>query len=158
MSKHTITITVNGIQEVLEVPSQMTLLHALREKMGYTGTKNGCEAGECGACTVLVNGEPFNSCLVLAVELDGQEIRTIEGLADEGQLTSLQQAFIDLNAIQCGFCTPGVLMAATALLKRNPNPTKEDIQAALVGNLCRCTGYQRIIDAVQQASRQGGAR
>ncbi len=158
MANHNISFIINGIEEHLQVPSQMTLLHALREKLGYTGTKNGCEAGECGACTVLVDRKPINSCLVLAVEMDGREIRTIEGLNEGGGLTALQQAFVDLNAIQCGFCTPGMLMAATALLDRNPHPSKEEIQAALVGNLCRCTGYQRIIDAVQKASRNGGAQ
>ncbi|MGB2964181.1 MAG: (2Fe-2S)-binding protein [Anaerolineales bacterium] len=155
---HTISLIVNGTEELLQVPSNMTLLHALREKLGFTGTKNGCEAGECGACTVLVDGEPVNSCLVLAVELDGREITTIEGLADNGKLTPLQQAFAELNAVQCGYCTPGMLMAATALLRRNPHPTETDIQEALVGNLCRCTGYQRIIDAVMKASLNGGAR
>ena len=155
---HTISLIVNGTDELLQVPSNMTLLHALREKLGFTGTKNGCEAGECGACTVLVEDEPVNSCLVLAVELNGREITTIEGLADNGKLTPLQQAFAELNAVQCGYCTPGMLMAATALLRRNPHPTEKDIQEALVGNLCRCTGYQRIIDAVMKASLNGGAR
>ena len=158
MANHNISLNINGSEEHLQVPSQMTLLHALREKLGYTGTKNGCEAGECGACTVLVDGKPTNSCLILAVECDGKEITTIEGLTAPDGLTPLQQAFIDLNAVQCGFCTPGMLMAATALLERNPQPTEEEIQAALVGNLCRCTGYQRIIDAVQKASRNGGAQ
>jgi len=158
MAKHTITLIVNGHVEELLVPSNMTLLHTLRDQLGLTGTKNGCEAGECGACTVLVNGEPVNSCLVLAVELDGREITTIEGLSSDGKLTPLQQAFADLNAVQCGYCTPGMLMAATALLRRNPKPTTEDIQKALVGNLCRCTGYQRIIDAIMEASHQGGAQ
>ena len=155
---HTISLIVNGTDELLQVPSNMTLLHALREKLGFTGTKNGCETGECGACTVLVEDEPVNSCLVLAVELNGREITTIEGLADNGKLTPLQQAFAELNAVQCGYCTPGMLMAATALLRRNPHPTETDIQEALVGNLCRCTGYQRIIDAVMKASLNGGAR
>ncbi len=158
MSIHSIKLIVNGTEELLQVPSNLTLLHALREKMGFTGTKNGCEAGECGACTVLVDGEPMNSCLVLAVELDGKEITTIEGLAENGQLTPLQQAFADLNAVQCGYCTPGMLMAATALLNRNPHPTETDIQEAMIGNLCRCTGYQRIIDAVLRASRNGGEK
>ena len=158
MVMHTISLIVNGTEELLQVPSNMTLLHALREKLGFTGTKNGCEAGECGACTVLVEDEPVNSCLVLAVELNGREITTIEGLADNGKLTPLQQAFAELNAVQCGYCTPGMLMAATALLRRNPHPTETDIQEALVGNLCRCTGYQRIIDAVMKASLNGGAR
>jgi carbon-monoxide dehydrogenase small subunit len=158
MAKHTITLIINGQTEDLLVPSNMTLLHALRDQLGLTGTKNGCEAGECGACTVLVDGEPVNSCLALAVELDGREITSIEGLSNNGKLTPLQQAFADLNAVQCGYCTPGMLMAATALLRRNPKPTQEDIQKAMVGNLCRCTGYQRIIDAVMEASRQGGAQ
>ena len=158
MVTHTISLIINGTEEQLQVPSNMTLLHALRDKLGFTGTKNGCEAGECGACTVLVDGEPMNSCLVLAVELNGREITTVEGLAEDGKLTPLQQAFADLNAVQCGYCTPGMLMSATALLKRNPNPSEVDIQEALIGNLCRCTGYQRIIDAVIKASRNGGER
>ncbi len=158
MLTHTISLIINGTEEQLQVPSNMTLLHALRDKLGFTGTKNGCEAGECGACTVLVDGEPMNSCLVLAVELNGREITTVEGLAENGKLTPLQQAFADLNAIQCGYCTPGMLMSATALLKRNPHPSEVDIQEALIGNLCRCTGYQRIIDAVLKASRNGGER
>ena len=155
---HSISLIINGTEEQLQVPSNMTLLHALRGKLGYTGTKNGCEAGECGACTVLVDGEPMNSCLVLAVELNGREITTVEGLADNGKLTPLQQAFADLNAVQCGYCTPGMLMSATALLRRNPHPSEIDIQEALLGNLCRCTGYQRIIDAVLKASRNGGEK
>jgi carbon-monoxide dehydrogenase small subunit len=158
MVVHTISLIINGTEEGLQVPSNMTLLHALRDKLGFTGTKNGCEAGECGACTVLVDGEPMNSCLVLAVELSGREITTVEGLAVNGKLSPIQQAFADLNAVQCGYCTPGMLMAATALLRRNPHPSETDIQEALVGNLCRCTGYQRIIDAVLKASRNGGAR
>ena len=155
---HQISLIINGTEEGLQVPSNMTLLHALRDKLGFTGTKNGCEAGECGACTVLVDGEPMNSCLVLAVELNGKEITTVEGLSENGKLTPLQQAFADLNAVQCGYCTPGMLMSATALLRRIPHPTETDIQEALLGNLCRCTGYQRIIDAVLKASRNGGAR
>ena len=158
MVTHTITLFINGTEEQLQVPSNMTLLHALRDKLGFTGTKNGCEAGECGACTVLVDGEPMNSCLVLAVELNGREITTVEGLVENGKLTPLQQAFADLNAVQCGYCTPGMLMSATALLSRNPHPSEIDIQGALLGNLCRCTGYQRIIDAVLKASRNGGER
>jgi len=158
MITHTISLIINGTEEQLQVPSNMTLLHALRDKLGFTGTKNGCEAGECGACTVLVDGEPMNSCLVLAVELNGREITTVEGLVEDGKLTPLQQAFADLNAVQCGYCTPGMLMSATALLKRNPHPSEVDIQEALIGNLCRCTGYQRIIDAVLKASHNGGER
>jgi len=152
MANHTISVTVNGGKEYLDVPSNMTLLHLLREKLALTGTKNGCEAGECGACTVLMNGEPVNSCLVLAVEADGAEVVTVEGLADDDQLTPLQQAFVDHNAVQCGFCTPGMLISAHALLERNPQPTEEEIKMALVGNLCRCTGYNRIVQAVQKAA------
>jgi len=156
MTTHTITLTVNGARERLDVPSNMTLLQMLRERLALTGTKNGCEAGECGACTVLVDGEPTNSCLMLAVEADGAEILTVEGLAPQGQLSPLQQAFVEHNAIQCGFCTPGMLMSAHALLKREPHPTEEEIKQALVGNLCRCTGYVRIIEAIQAVANKGG--
>ena len=153
MANHTISVTVNGGKEYLDVPSNMTLLQMLREKLALTGTKNGCTAGECGACTILMNGEPVNSCLVLAVEADGAEIVTVEGLAHDGQLSPLQQAFGEHNAVQCGFCTPGVLISAHALLKRNPDPTEEEVREALVGNLCRCTGYLRFIQAVQAAAK-----
>jgi carbon-monoxide dehydrogenase small subunit len=154
MEHLTITVTVNGAQERLDIPSNMTLLQMLRDKLALTGTKNGCEAGECGACTVLLNGEPVNSCMMLAVEADGCEILTVEGLAPEGRLSALQQAFVEHNAVQCGFCTPGMLMSAHALLQRNPRPTEDQIKQALVGNLCRCTGYVRIIRAVQSAADQ----
>jgi carbon-monoxide dehydrogenase small subunit len=157
MATHSIALTVNGAREHLDVPSNMTLLHMLREKLALTGTKNGCEAGECGACTVLVDGEPVNSCLMLAVEADGREVVTVEGLAPEGGLSRLQEAFVEGNAVQCGFCTPGVLIVAHALLKRNPHPTEEEIREALVGNLRRCTGYLRIVHAVQAAADEGGA-
>jgi carbon-monoxide dehydrogenase small subunit len=156
MTIHAITLTVNGAQERLDVPSNMTLLQLLREKLALTGTKNGCEAGECGACTVLVDGQPVNSCMMLAVEVDGRHVLTVEGLAPDGQLSPLQQAFVDHNAVQCGFCTPGMLLTATALLQRNPTPTEAEIKEALVGNLCRCTGYVRIIDAIQTAAGKGG--
>ena len=152
MTTHSITVTVNGFEEYLTVASNMTLLQMLREKLALTGTKNGCEAGECGACTVLVDGEPVNSCLMLAVEADGCEITTVEGLASEDQLSPLQEAFVAHNAVQCGFCTPGTLISAHALLERKPHPTEEEIREALVGNLCRCTGYLRIVRAVQAAA------
>ena len=158
MANHTITVTVNGLKEYLDVPSSITLLHMLREKLALTGTKNGCEAGECGACTVLVDGEPVNSCMMLAVEADGREVTTVEGLAREGQLSALQEAFVAHNAVQCGFCTPGMLISAHALLERNPHPTEDEIRKALVGNLCRCTGYVRIVQAVQAAAEEGGAK
>lgn len=152
---HTITLTVNGRPEYVEVPGHLTLLQLLRDGLALTGTKNGCEAGECGACTVLVDGEPINACLMLAVEAEGREILTVEGLAPEGHLTPLQKAFIDRNAVQCGFCTPGMLISAHGLLERTPNPTAEQITEALLGNLCRCTGYVRIVQAVEDAA-QGG--
>ena len=158
MANHSITVTVNGSQEYLDVPSNLTLLQMLRDKLALTGTKNGCEAGECGACTVLVDGEPVNSCMMLAVEVDGREVTTVEGLArlygDEDRLSPLQDAFVEHNAVQCGFCTPGMLISAHALLERNPDPTEEEIREALVGNLCRCTGYLRIIEAVQAAAEK----
>ncbi len=155
MAQHRITVTVNGSAETVDVPSNMTLLTMLREKLGLTGTKNGCTAGECGACTVFLNGEPTNSCLVLAVECDGAEVRTVESLARDGQLDPVQQAVINRNGVQCGFCTPGILVSARALLDRNPDPTDEEIRDALVGNLCRCTGYLRIIEAVKDAAQVG---
>jgi carbon-monoxide dehydrogenase small subunit len=154
MATHTINFTVNGTREQLDVPSNMTLLQMIRERLALTGTKNGCEAGECGACMVLLDAEPVNSCMVLAVEADGREILTVEGLAPEGHLSPIQQAFIEHNAVQCGYCTPGMLISAHALLQRNPHPTEDEIKEALVGNLCRCTGYVRIIQAVQTAAVQ----
>jgi len=152
MATHSITVTVNGSREYLTVSSNMTLLQMLRERLALTGTKNGCEAGECGACTVLMNGEPVNACLVLAAEAEGAEIVTVEGLAHDDQLDVVQQAFVEEGAVQCGFCTPGVLISARALLDRNPQPTNEETREALVGNLCRCTGYNRIVRAVQKAA------
>ncbi len=154
MGNHQISVKVNGSQEVVNVPSNMTLLRMLRETLSLTGTKNGCAAGECGACTVLMNGEPVNSCMVLAVEADGAEITTIEGLAKDGQLDIVQQTIIEKGGVQCGFCTPGMLISARALLNRNPHPTEEDVVEALVGNLCRCTGYSRIIESVQTAAER----
>ena len=157
MATHTIAVTINGAPERLDVPSSMTLLQMLRERLALTGTKNGCEAGECGACTVLLDGEPVNSCMMLAVEADGHEVQTVEGLSVDGEPGPLQQAFMEHNAVQCGFCTPGMLISAHALLQRDPHPTEEAIKEAIVGNLCRCTGYVRIIDAIQDAAeRQGG--
>ncbi len=158
MTVHTITATVNGSSEYVDVPSNMTLLQMLRERLALTGTKNGCSAGECGACTVLVGGEPVNSCMMLAVEVDGREVTTVEGLARGERLSALQEAFVEHSALQCGFCTPGVLISAHALLKRNPHPTDDEVREALVGNLCRCTGYLRIVQAVQAAAEEGGAQ
>jgi len=153
MSQHEITLQVNGTTERATVPSNMTLLTMLREVLVLTGTKNGCAAGECGACTVLLNGEPVNSCMVLAVEADGAEIVTVEGLARDSKLDNIQQAFVNLTGVQCGFCTPGMLISARALLDRNPHPSEDAIKDALRGNLCRCTGYTRIVEAVKQATR-----
>lgn len=151
--KHDITLTVNGEPYNITVQSHHTLLHVLRDQLVLTGTKNGCSEGECGACTVLLDGEPVNSCLVLGVEANGRAITTVEGLADNGRLAPIQQTLVELGGTQCGFCTPGVLLSAHALLQRNPNPTEYEIRAGLVGNLCRCTGYVRIVDAVREAAR-----
>jgi carbon-monoxide dehydrogenase small subunit len=155
MTYYGIELTVNGDVERVDVPAQMTLLEMLREKLVLTGTKNGCAAGECGACTVLMNGEPVNSCLVLAVECDGSEIITVEGLAQDGRLDPIQTAIVEAGGVQCGFCTPGVLITSRALLDRIPEPSEAEIQEALVGNLCRCTGYIRIIEGIKEAAELG---
>ena len=152
MAIHEITLTVNGEHVNVNVLSNMTLLRMLRETLALTGTKNGCSAGECGTCTVLFNGEPVNSCMVLAVECDGAEIVTVEGLAYDGQLDPLQDAIIAAAGVQCGFCTPGILVNSRALLDRVPEPSHAQIATALSGNLCRCTGYVKIFDAVRLAS------
>ncbi len=153
MTVHKINVTVNGHIEEVIVPGNMTLMSMLREELALTGTKNGCSAGECGACTVLMDGEPVNSCMVLAVECEGANIVTVEGLAEDNQLDPIQQAIITEGGVQCGFCTPGILISARALLDRNPDPSEDEIKAALVGNLCRCTGYIRIIDGVRKAAK-----
>jgi carbon-monoxide dehydrogenase small subunit len=153
MNYSTITLTVNDLVETVDVPQNMTLLQMIREKLSLTGTKNGCSAGECGACTVLMNGEPVNSCMVLAAECNGAVITTVEGIAKGGKLTQLQEAIVKAGGVQCGFCTPGMLISATALLKRNPHPTDTEIREAIVGNLCRCTGYFRIVDGIKQAAK-----
>ncbi len=153
MGFHEINLTVNGRREQVTAPSNMTLLVLLREVLALTGTKNGCSAGECGACTVLLNGEPVNSCMVLAVECDGASIVTVEGLAGDKQLDPIQEAIIEAGGVQCGFCTPGILISSRAFLDRNPHPTDEEIREALVGNLCRCTGYVQIVEAVKKAAR-----
>lgn len=153
MAFHKINVTINHEREQVVVPSNMTLMQMLRESLALTGTKNGCSAGECGACTVMLNGEPVNSCMVLAVECDGANILTVEGLASDRQLDPIQEAIITAGGVQCGFCIPGVLISSRALLNRNPSPDEEEIREALVGNLCRCTGYVRIIEAVKAAAR-----
>ena len=145
-------LTVNGEEHEALVPSHHTLLEVLREDLGLTGTKHGCELGECGTCTVLVDGVPVLSCLALPAELEGRAITTVEGLADGGTLHPLQRAFAELGAAQCGYCTPGILLTAKALLDDGGTPTREQIREALAGNLCRCTGYTKILDAVELAS------
>ena len=149
---HEIALTVNGQREQASVPASMTLLELLREPLHLTGTKEGCGIGECGACTVLLDGVPVTACLVLAVEADGREVRTIEGEARDGELSALQKAFIDAGAVQCGFCTPGMIMSARALLERSLDPSDEEIVEAIAGNLCRCTGYEAIVQAIRQAA------
>ncbi len=150
----TINLTVNGRPRELDVAVNHTLLEVLRDEVALTGTKECCVVGECGACTVLVNGSSVNSCLMLAVEADGCDVLTVEGLAQDGELDPLQVAFLDNSAAQCGFCIPGQLMSATALLDEIDDPTKEQIQEALAGNLCRCAGYEQIFKAVHQAARE----
>jgi aerobic carbon-monoxide dehydrogenase small subunit len=152
MALHRISLVINGSPEQVDVPSNLTLLQLLREKIALTGTKNGCMAGECGACTVILDGEPVNSCMVLAVECDGAQVLTVEGLAKDGVLDPIQDAIIRQGGVQCGFCTPGILISARALLDRNQDPNEADIREALVGNLCRCTGYLSIIDAIREAA------
>lgn len=153
-SKKLLRLTVNGeTREVAAIPTR-TLLEVLREDLGLTGTKHGCEVGECGTCTVLLDGQPALSCLLLPAELEGQNITTIEGLATGAQLHPLQEYFADLGAAQCGYCTPGILLVAKALLEENPNPSRAEIEEALGGNLCRCTGYLKIFEAIEMAVRK----
>ncbi|MFA7572472.1 MAG: (2Fe-2S)-binding protein [Lutispora sp.] len=149
--KHSIKLKINDQLYLEEVDPSMTLLQFIRDKIGYTGTKTGCENGECGACTVIMDGEPVRACLILAVEADGTEITTVEGLSDKDKLHPLQQSFIETGAAQCGFCTPGMLMAGKALLDKKPNPSDKDIMDALGGHLCRCTGYKSISKSVEIA-------
>jgi carbon-monoxide dehydrogenase small subunit len=149
-----IKVTVNGEIYEMEVATHRTLLDFLRQDLELMGTKSGCETGDCGACTVLVDGKPVNSCLVLAVETDGKEVLTVEGLAHGLELHPLQEAFIEQGAVQCGYCTPGMLLSAKALLDEIPRPTEEEIKEALAGNLCRCTGYYNIVNAVMAAAKR----
>jgi aerobic-type carbon monoxide dehydrogenase small subunit (CoxS/CutS family) len=148
-----ITVTINGVSTTKEVPASRLLVHLLRDDLDLTGTHIGCDTGNCGACSVIVNGDLVKSCMMLAVQADGATIETVEGLAQDGELTPLQQAFSDHHGLQCGYCTPGMLMAATYLLRHNPEPTEAEIKKALQGNICRCTGYWHIIDAVKAAAR-----
>ena len=151
-----VTLNVNGDSRETLVPVHKTLLEVLREDLGLTGTKHGCELGECGTCTVLVDGAPVLSCLALPVEIEGTRITTVEGMAEGGRLHPLQQAFAELGAAQCGYCTPGILLTATALLAERPSPTRQEVKEALAGNLCRCTGYTKILDAVELAALRMG--
>lgn len=149
-----VSVTVNGQVYDREVGGNVTLLHFLREHLGLTGSKEGCGAGECGACTVILDGQAVNACMVLAAEVDGRRIETIEGEAKDGQLSAIQDAFNRHHAVQCGFCTGGMILSVRELLARNPKPTVDDIKEAIEGNFCRCTGYQQIIEAVLDASGQ----
>ena len=150
----TVEFSINGRKTQLSVGSNQTLLELLREQLDLTGTKRGCDSGDCGACTVLMDGQPVNACLILAAEVSGSDITTIEALGQHDKLHPLQQAFVDYNAVQCGFCTPGMILTASALLDENPDPTEGDIRQYLQGNLCRCTGYGKIVQAIQAAVRR----
>jgi len=153
-----IKVTINGAAYEREVAENITLLHFLREDVGLTGTKEGCGGGECGACTVLLDGRPVNSCLVLAAETDGRFVSTIEGEAKDGKLSEIQEAFARRHAVQCGYCTPGMVMSVRALIERNPRPTVAEIKEGLEGNFCRCTGYVQIIEAILDATGQADSK
>lgn len=154
--KQMVQLRVNGETHDVWVEPRHTLLKVLREDLGLTGTKKGCDVGDCGTCTVLMDGKPINSCLALAVEVNGQEITTIEGLERDGKLHPLQEAFLQCGAVQCGFCTPGMILSAKALLDENVSPSEEEIRKAISGNLCRCTGYAKIVEAIKIASIRTG--
>jgi len=151
--EQTIRFILNGKTHSLQVDTRMLLVDFLRDSLGLLGTKVGCGIGECGACTVLLDGEPVNSCLILAITIDDRQVLTVEGLTASDELSGLQQSFIDAGAVQCGFCTPGMLLAAKALLDRNPSPSVQEIRKAISGNLCRCTGYEKIVRAIEQVAR-----
>ena len=151
---HEITVTVNGQEHSLEVESRLLLVHLLRDKLGLTGTHVGCDTTSCGACTVLVDGVPIKSCTHFAVQVDGREVKTVEGLAQDGQLHPIQEGFREEHGLQCGFCTPGMMLVSAALLEEKPDPSEEEIRWALSGNICRCTGYQNIVKAVQWAAKK----
>jgi carbon-monoxide dehydrogenase small subunit len=154
MSQHEITVTINGEQQTRKVDARMLLVHFIREDLGLTGTHIGCDTTSCGACTVSVDGEAVKSCTVFAVQADGATIETVEGLAAGGKLHPLQEGFWERHGLQCGFCTPGMLISARALLTRNPNPTEDEIRHGISGNLCRCTGYNKIVQAIQYAAEK----
>jgi len=152
MSDHSITVTVNGVEYEREVEARKLLIHFVRDDLDLTGSHIGCDTGNCGACSMIVDGTLVKSCMMLAVQADGATVETVEGLADGDELTPLQQSFSEHHALQCGYCTPGMLISATALLRANPSPSEEEIRKALQGNICRCTGYWNIVDAVKAAS------
>jgi carbon-monoxide dehydrogenase small subunit len=152
--KTIIKVNINGEQVEAAVAPNTTLLAFLRDELGLTGAKRGCDLGDCGACTVIMDGKPVNSCLVLALQANGRDVTTIEGLAQNGRLHPIQRSFVDRGAIQCGFCTPGMILSAKALLDENPKPTETEIRTAISGNLCRCTGYQKIVQAIQEAAKK----
>lgn len=154
IQREALVLRINGEEAHCLVPVHKTLLEVLREDLGLTGTKHGCELGECGTCTVLIDGKPELSCLVLPVQAQGRAIVTVEGIANGSELTPLQQTFAELGAAQCGYCTPGILLASMSLLESNPRPTRDEIREALAGNLCRCTGYAKIIEAVERAAER----
>ncbi len=156
MSKIPITVTINGQAHQAEVDPRLLLVHFIREEVGLTGTKIGCDTSQCGACVVMMNGSTVKSCTCLAVQADGADIMTIEGLATNGDLHPLQEAFWDNHGLQCGYCTPGMIMTAVEMLQRNPHPTSEQVRAGLEGNLCRCTGYQNIVKSVLAAAEKMG--
>jgi carbon-monoxide dehydrogenase small subunit len=154
MSTHHIHVTINGTLHHADVESRLLLVHLIRENLNLTGTHIGCDSSSCGACTVLLNGRNVKSCTVLAVQADGGEVTTVEGLAQNGSLHPIQEGFHQEHGLQCGFCTPGMMLSSVALLKKNPNPTEEEIRWGLSGNLCRCTGYNNIVKAVQYAAEK----
>ncbi len=154
MAKHSITMTINGTEHSAEVDSRLLLVHLIRDELRLTGTHIGCDTTHCGACTVLIDGEPMKSCTVLAVQADGREIKTVEGLAENGNLHPLQEGFWEEHGLQCGYCTPGMLMTGYALLQRNPDPSEIEIREAISGNLCRCTGYVNIVKSVRYAAEK----
>jgi carbon-monoxide dehydrogenase small subunit len=154
MKKTTITTTINGEVYTREVDVNMTLVEFIRDELHLNGTKEGCDEGECGACTIIFDGHPFNSCLVLAAEADGHEITTIEGMANDGRLHPIQEAFLEVGAVQCGYCTPGMILSAKVVLDEFPDPTEEQIRTGIEGNICRCTGYNRIVEAIKLAAKK----
>lgn len=154
MDRHSVTLTVNGTEHQISVRPEKLLIHALRDDLDYTGPNIGCETSLCGACTVQLNGKPVKSCTVLALQADGEEVKTVEGLEENGDLHHLQESFQEEHGLQCGYCTPGILMTASAFLEENPNPEREEIREALEGNLCRCTGYVNIVDSIESSSQK----